>query len=72
MPDLYDASTVAPGTIEDATAAVGLSATLALTGTIIDFGESPAGVFVRFKVDERWGFGELVLGCDLAALELTS
>lgn len=70
MPDLYDATTVAPGTLEDATAAVGHGATLALTGTIIDFGESQAGAFVRFKVDGRWGFGELVLGCDLAALEL--
>lgn len=70
MPDLYDAFTEPPGSLEDAKAAVGRKATLHLTGTITEAKVSQAGAFVRFKVDGRWGFGELVLGCDLAALEL--
>lgn len=71
MPDLYDAFTEPPGSLEDAKAAVGRKATLHLTGTITEAKVSQAGAFVRFHVDERWGFrGDFVLGCDLAALEL--
>lgn len=72
MPDLYDAFTEPPGSLEDAKAAVGRKATLHLTGTITEAKVSQAGAFVRFYVDERWGFGELVLSVDLAALELAS
>lgn len=50
--------------------AVGCTATLSLTGRIIEAGSSDAGPYVRFKLDERWGFGDFTLRIDLDALTL--
>ena len=69
----YDAATTYPDTLADAEAAVGERATLHLTGMIVSAGESDAGAFVHFQVDERWGFGTgFVLAADLAAFDLGS
>jgi hypothetical protein len=51
-------------------AAVGKRATISLTGEIVGSGVSSAGPYVKLKVDESWGFGELVLMQDLDALVL--
>jgi hypothetical protein len=53
-------------------AAVGQRATLTLTGTIVEAGESTAGAFVKFLVDPRWGFGDdfrLVMDLDVFEVE---
>ena len=51
--------------------AVGKRATLHLTGTITEQRVSDAGPFVMFDVDERWGLGNVRLGFDLDALEVS-
>ena len=66
----YDASQGTRFTREDADAAVGKRARLCLTGTIIEAGESDSGPWVRFHVDERWGFGDCAYVLDLDALEV--
>ena len=60
-------------TVKNCEAQIGREAELPLTGKIIDAGESMAGAYVRFQVDERWGFGPHFTMCvDLDALEVTS
>jgi hypothetical protein len=54
--DTYDASVGSKRTLKEAQAAVGRHATLPLTGRIVDAGESSEGVYVKFELDERWGF----------------
>jgi hypothetical protein len=56
MSIVYDAGEVSSYTIEEVQAAVGKRAELTLTGRITEAGESPSGAWVRFELDERWGF----------------
>ena len=68
----YDATRRYPDTLSDAEAVVGKRAMLHLTGEIVGAGESAAGAFVRFRIDDRWGFGPIlqVLVMDLAAFDV--
>ena len=66
----YDASNTYPDTLEDGEAAIGKRAMLHLTGTIVDTGQSNAGTWVRFEIDERWGFPIERFVLDLAALDI--
>lgn len=68
MPE-YNAADRTQATHEECEAAIGRRATLSLTGTITEMGSSEAGHWVKFVVDERWGFGELGLIMDLEAFE---
>lgn len=68
----YNAAEKSNRTIDEALAVVGRRAELTLTGRIVDAGESAAGVFVKFKVDSRWGFSEgfkLVMDLDPLVVE---
>lgn len=67
---MYDHNNPTRFTKEECEAAVGKKATLPLTGHIIEAGEGDAGPFVRFQIDDRFGFESLVLGLDLDALEV--
>lgn len=67
---LYDAATTYPDTLADAEAAVGKRAVLHLTGEVVSAGASDAGAYVRFRIDDRWGFGTgQVFVMDLAAFD---
>lgn len=69
----YDHKQDSRFTLESCEDQIGRGAVLPLTGKIIDAGESMAGAFVRFQVDERWGFGpHFIMRVDLDALEVTS
>ena len=51
---------------------VGKRATLELTGEIVDWGQSEEGPFVKFQVDERFGWGanfKLVMDLDPLKVE---
>jgi hypothetical protein len=52
----YDAKNTSPYTLEENQKVVGKKASLTITGEIVDAGESEAGSYIKFKVDERWGF----------------
>lgn len=57
-------------TAEQCEDAVGKHGTLALTGTVVGCGNSDAGPYVKFLLDERWGFGEFRLTVDLDMIVL--
>jgi hypothetical protein len=70
---MYDAKNPTAFTLADCEKAVGKRATVALTGTIVEAREGPAGPYVMFQIDGRWGFGNPIgqpykLGIDLDAL----
>jgi hypothetical protein len=47
---------------------VGQTAVLPLTGRFVAAGESASGPYVKFEVDERWGFApQMSLVMDLEA-----
>jgi hypothetical protein len=66
----YDAAKRSEKTSAECQAAVGKRATLTLTGTIVDTGEAGAGNWVKFEIDERWGFGDRALVMDLDPFEI--
>lgn len=45
-------------TLGDCLLAVGKRGTIPFTGTIVDAGTSDHGPYVKFQLDERWGFGD--------------
>ena len=55
-------------TREDCENSVGKKASFTFTGEIIDAGESTAGPWVRFKIDERFGFSPSILRMDMDLL----
>lgn len=67
---MYNHTKPSEFTLKDCEEAVGSTAKLILTGEIIDAGESTSGPYVKFQVDERFGFGTYIIGLDLDALEL--
>ena len=68
---MYDAKNRSEKTVADAEAAMGKEVTLPLTGKLVDHGISPNGVYVKFEVDERWGFSPgQVFVMDLDAFEI--
>lgn len=52
---MYNHTEKSKFTAEDCEKAVGKTASLPLTGTIVDSGVSNGGPYVRFEPDERWG-----------------
>ena len=68
----YDHNNPSRFTLADADAAVGKRATVTLTGTIVKSCQSEAGPYVKFLIDERWGFGRHELGMDLDAFEVAA
>lgn len=65
---MYDHRNPTAFSASDCQESVGNKATITLTGTIVDWGSSHAGPFVKFQPDERWGFGDHRLVLDLDAL----
>lgn len=53
---MYDAANKSAVTLAEGEAMVGKTAELHLTGKIVEAGATEAGTFVKFEVDERWGF----------------
>jgi len=66
---MYDANNRSEFTYDDCYEMIGERATLTLTGTIIDAGESGMGAYVVFKLDDRWGFTQNKFVMDLDPLE---
>lgn len=56
LPGRYSADDTSQKTLAECEAAVGRQASLMLTGTIVEAGESSAGAYVKFEPDPRWGF----------------
>jgi hypothetical protein len=52
----YEARRRTTRTLAECEAAVGKRASITLTGRIVEAGESSCGGFVKFELDERWGF----------------
>lgn len=67
---MYDAKQETKKTLADCEAAVGKRASITLTGTITEAGESSNGAFVRFEIDKRWGFPQTRLVMDLDPFEV--
>ena len=67
---MYDATKPSKFTEDECAKAVGLRATLILTGVITSSDVSQNGPFVKFQPDDRFGFGDFRLGIDLDALTL--
>lgn len=66
----YNAANGSQYTIEDCREVIGKRASLTLTGMIVDAGVSPGGPYVKFKIDDRWGFPpEFTMGIDLDPFE---
>lgn len=51
----YNASVRSRFTLAEARGLVGATARLPLTGRFVDAGEGPAGTYIVFEVDQRWG-----------------
>ena len=67
----YDHREPSAFTRDDCERAVGKAASLPLTGEIVAAGQSASGPYVRFHVDERFGFGDhFIVVVDLDALEV--
>lgn len=64
----YDARVRSEVTLDEAEAVVGCRAQLTLTGEIVEAGTSPAGTFVKFRIDPRWGFAQDTFVMDLDPL----
>jgi hypothetical protein len=68
---MYDHRNKSNVSVYEAQKNVGKQATLPLTGEIVDCGESLAGVWVRFRVDERWGYPPgFTIRTDMDALDI--
>jgi hypothetical protein len=64
---MYDAKNLSQVKLPEAKAVVGKRGSLTLTGEFTEAGISTNGVFVKFKLDERWGFPpnfEMVMDLD--------
>ncbi len=66
----YDAANAYETSLAETEEALGRRAILHLTGEITDHGASASGRYVKFEVDDRWGFREMSLTLDLEALEI--
>lgn len=68
----YHHSGKTAGTPEGIAKLSGRGARLVLTGVILGPGDTAPGVGTPalFAVDERWGFGNWVIGLDIEALEV--
>ena len=64
---MYDHTQPTKHTAQECEAAVGKTATLVLTGKIVEARESDSGPFVMFAPDDRFGL-DTRLGFDLDAL----
>jgi hypothetical protein len=70
MSDTYDASRGSAVTLAEAAATIGKRARLNLSGEIVECGQSANGVFVKFRIDSRWGFAQDTFVMDLDPLEV--
>lgn len=66
---MYHHTKPTEASMEDCSEAVGKRAVLQLEGTIVEARAGPAGPFVMFQPDERFGFGAK-FGADLELLDL--
>lgn len=66
----YDAARRSVHGLNECQAVIGRRARLDLTGKIIGAGVSNTGPYVRFEIDERFGFAQRVFMLDLDPLEV--
>lgn len=52
----YDSRKPSDFTVQELQSFIGYKGILPLTGRFVEVGESNSGPYIKFQIDERWGF----------------
>lgn len=68
----YDHTAKSKFTLEECQKAIGTKGAVVFTGVITEAGESNGGPYVKFLIDEKYGFGsfQFVVDLELVAKEI--